>query len=181
MTDQESSYWHHAPPHVFIPDSTYFITAGTVDRAHLFNTSEKRDSLVAQFAADVERAAWQLHAWVFFANHYHFVAFAPEGALPMKRLLQAFHSNSARALNTVDGTPGRKVWHQYRDTRLTFERSYLARMRYVLENPVKHGLVKVSEEYRWGSMRWFLKEGNPGFQKTVLSFNIDRISIDDDY
>jgi hypothetical protein len=39
------------------------------------------------------------------------------------------------------------VWYNFRDTRLTYEKSYLARLNYVYQNAVKHGLVPVANQY----------------------------------
>ena len=59
----------------------------------------------------------------------------------LRDLVREIHSRTAIALNRHDATPGRKVWHNFWDTRLTHERSYFARLNYVHQNPVKHGLV----------------------------------------
>ena len=67
------------------------------------------------------------------------------------------------------------------ETRLTFEKSYLARLNYVIKNPVKHGLVTLAEDYPWCSAGWFSENATSAFQKTVASFRIDRLKIEDDY
>lgn len=95
----------------------------------------------------------------------------------MKRI----HSESARSLNRLDGNEGRQVWFQYWDTRLTFQKSYLARIRYVYENPVHHGVVKVASHYRWSSAAWFERHASRAFLRTVQSFKIDALNLLDDY
>ena len=62
----------------------------------------------------------------------------------MRDLLRELHSLTARDLNQMDGAEGRAVWHNFWDTELTFEKSYLARLNYVHQNPVKHELVPVA-------------------------------------
>src|SRR6266568_1178059 len=60
------------------------------------------------------------------------------------------------ASGTASSVPmGRRVWFQYHDTQLTFEKSYLARLKYVNENPVHHGIVLRATNYGWCSARWF--------------------------
>jgi putative transposase len=66
-------------------------------------------------------------------------------------------------------------------TKLTFERSYLARLNYVHQNPVKHGLVKVANQYPWCSAAWFERTASPAAVKTIYSFKTDKLKIDDDY
>jgi len=184
VTDQGNpSYreWAHAPAHLFVPNSAYIVTAGTYHKAMLFDTAEKRDFLLQSLFKEAERWEWGLQAWAVMANHYHFVAHAPEAAETLKRLITSLHSKTAIWLNKKDGAPGRKVWFQYWDTCLTYQRSYLARLNYVHHNPVKHGLVTDAAEYPWCSMAWFEEKARAGFRKTVLSFKYDRVNVRDDF
>lgn len=177
----ERSSWPHAPDHRFIPKATYMVTAGTYEKVLLFNTPDKRDHLLSLLFEEARRFAWTLTAWAVLGNHYHFVAVAPEDARTLKSLTKRLHSQSAVWLNRLDGSPGRQVWHQYWDTCLSFEKSYLARLHYVHRNPEKHGLVRHAEDYRWCSMAWFLGKAPRQFRKRVLSLKIDRLSVEDPY
>ena len=157
------------------------MTAGTYRKALLFNTPEKRDFLLHTLLDEIAHWGWNLQAWAVLANHYHFVATSPEEPETLKHMLCRTHSKTAVWLNRKDATPGRKVWFQYRDTCLTHEESYRARLRYVHENPVKHGLVALAENYPWCSMAWFMKRAPTGFRRSVLSFKIDALNVDDEY
>ena len=66
-----------------------------------------------------------------------------------------------------------------RDARLTFQKSYLARLKYVHLNAVHHGLVKDAEEYPWRSAAWFARHADGAFHRTVMSFPIDRLNVAD--
>ena len=61
------------------------------------------------------------------------------------------------------------MWHNFRDSRLTYEKSYLARLAYTHRNPVKHGLVPVANQYPWCSAAWFEREATPAQRKTISS------------
>jgi putative transposase len=173
--------WAHGPSHLFVPGAAYFVTCGTYTKARLFNTPDKLDALQDQFFQSASAFGWQLEAWAFMSNHYHFVAQAPSSGQDLDRLIQAFHSKSAIDLNKRDKTPGRVVWYQYRDTCLNFPKSYYARLHYVHRNPVHHGLVGNAENYRWCSMGWFVRLASPGWRKTVSSFKCDKIAVDDEF
>jgi len=74
---------------------------------------------------------WQLEAWAVFSNHYHFVGHAPsdaQDAATLSQMLGVLHTKTGGWINRLDGTPGRQVWHNFWDTRLTYQRSYLARL-----------------------------------------------------
>ena len=173
--------WAHAPSHLFTPNAAYIVTAGTYHKALLFDTAEKRDFLLWSLFDEAERWKWELQAWAVMGNHYHFVAQAPDDAETLKRMIMSLHSRTAIELNKRDGAPGRKVWFQYRDTCVTNERSYFARLNYVHHNPVKHGLTGNAANYRWCSMGWFMRDARSGFRRTVLSFPHDRVKIEDEF
>jgi putative transposase len=99
-----------------------------------------------------------LEAWAIFSNHYHVVGHSPadqDTAKNLSRMLGLLHEKTAKWVNKLDDASARKIWHNYRETRLTYEKSYLARLNYVHQNPVKHGLVPVANQYPWCSARWF--------------------------
>lgn len=81
----------------------------------------------------------------------------------------------------MDNLPGRNVWYRAWDTRLSFEKSYLARLAYVHKNPVKHGLVDNAEDYPYCGAKWFAENANRPFYETVMSFKTDRVNVYDDF
>ncbi len=173
--------WPHAPVHRITEYGVYMVTASTLYRRRLFNTPEALDLLESLLLTLTKQAGWRLEAWAVFSNHYHFVAHDEAGAESLRDLIRKLHSRSAVALNKLQGTPGRRVWFNYWDTRLTYQRSYLARLNYVHQNPVKHGLVQVANQYPWCSAAWFERVASPAQVKTIYSFKIDQVRVRDDF
>ena len=127
---------------------------------------------------------WQLEAWAVFSNHYHWIAHSPPAepdATSLPQMLGILHTKTARWINRLDATPNRPVWHNYWETRLTYQRSYLARLNYVHQNPVKHGLVAVAREYRWCSASWFERTASSAQVKSIYRFKIDQLQVRDDF
>ena len=117
-----------------------------------------------------------------FSNHYHFVAHSPPGtAQTLPGMLGKLHEKTAKWLNRLDNAPGRKVWHNYRETRLTYEKSYLARLNYTHQNAVKHGLVRVASHYPWCSAGWFERSATPAQVKTIYALKTDQLTVPDDF
>ena len=73
------------------------------------------------------------------------------------------------------------MWFNFWDTALTYEKSYLARLAYVHQNAVRHGLVKVANQYRWCSAAWFERSATPAQVKTIYGFKIDQVKLRDEY
>jgi len=167
--------WPHSPPHRFNP-GTFFITAGTYQKQHFFRSAPALDALEeALFASAIEEHCF-LEAWCLLSNHYHLVVQTEDGA-NMQRMIRRFHSLSAKAQNTRDGEKGRQVWFQFRETQLTFERSWLARLRYTHENAVHHGLTELATRYKWCSARWFEETGRPAFVATLRGVRMDLVRV----
>lgn len=158
------------------------VTAGTLQKKMLFAGEERLGALCGGLLKYADQHGWVLQAWAVFPNHYHFIAISPEnGGTGLTAFLREFHSRSARWLNKVDNTLGRTVWHNYWDTHLSFETSYYARLNYVHQNAVKHGLVLSANQYPWCSAGWFAKHATPAFRKTVENFKTDALNVEDDF
>ncbi len=173
--------WPHAPVHRLADNAVYFVTAGTLRKQHFFTTPQKRDLLERHLLSMAQEYGWQLEAWAVFANHYHIVARGNPDSRSLGDLLHDLHGVSAHDLNSLDGVKGRKVWFNFRDTKLTHQFSYLARLNYVHQNPVKHKLVAVAHQYPWCSAAWLERVASPAQIKTIYSFKIDRVKVDDDF
>jgi putative transposase len=173
--------WPHAPLHRLADNVVYFVTAGTLHKQHLFDTPEKRDLLEQHLLTLAKECGWQLEAWAVFANHYHIVARGNPDSRNLGEFLHDLHGVSSRELNKRDGVQGRQVWFNFRDTRLTIQHSYLARLNYVHQNAVKHKLVAVANQYPWCSAVWFERVASPAQVKTICGFKTDRVKVEDDF
>jgi putative transposase len=173
--------WPHAPVHRLDSNGIYMVTAATLNKEHLFADGRRLDLLEHALLSLAKRYQLQLEAWAVFANHYHFVARRNDEEVSLRKFLKHLHANTARELNRLDDKTGRTVWFNFWDTKLTYERSYLARLNYVHQNPVKHGFVPVANQYGWCSAGWFERVASPATVKTVYSFKIDKLNIHDDF
>jgi putative transposase len=176
--------WPHAPEHRLSVRGTYFVSASTYLHEHHFRGKERLAVLHRGLLNVAARFGWQLEAWAVFSNHYHFVGHSPadhDTATNLSQMLSLLHEKTAKWLNRLDGAPARKIWHNFRETRLTYEKSYLARLNYVHQNPVKHRLVSVANHYPWCSARWFERVATPAQVKTLYRFKTDQIKVPDEF
>lgn len=140
--------WPHAPVHAFSETGTYMVTGATLKNALFFKKEEEFDLLQNSLLELAELYHWQLVAWAIFSNHYHFIAKSDEKSASLGKFIKHFHASSAIKLNASHGTSGRKVWYQFWDTKITYQKSYLVRLNYVMQNPVRHKLVPMANQYR---------------------------------
>jgi REP-associated tyrosine transposase len=173
--------WPHSPTHRLSAAGAYMITGGTYRKQAFFGSRERLKFLcetLLDLAADYKL---QLEAWAVFPNHYHFVATSPARIADLRRFIGNLHTMTAKEVNWLDRTPERKVWFQYWDSHITYQKSYLARLNYVHSNAVKHGLVRRPEQYEWCSAGWFQRTAERSFCETVMRIRSEGIRIRDDF
>jgi putative transposase len=178
------NHWPHAPHHYLGDRGAYIVTAGTHHKEHFFPDGPKLKALHDGLLKYAQEAQWQLQAWAIFPNHYHFVATSPkkeDSASSLSDFIAKFHQRSASWVNEIDGQRGRKIWHNFWETHLTYEKSYFARLNYVQCNALHHGLVAKPTDYPYCSASWFERNAPKSFVKTVASFKTDQVHILDDF
>ena len=172
--------WPHSPPHKMIEPGMYMVTAGTYGKTRYFSDPERLNILTSKLIEYATRYNWSLQAWAVLSNHYHFIGFTSDPA-NLKDFISSLHTETVRYVNDLDKTINRKVWYQYWDSRISYQKSYYARLKYVHNNPVHHKLASVAENYPWCSAGWFNIHAEPAFKKTVESFKTDTLNVFDDF
>lgn len=175
------SYWPHAPMHKCTQTGMYIVTAGTYLKKHVINTPEKLSLVQNKLFEIANEFGWQLQAWAIMSNHYHFIARSPEDPSSLKKFVSTLHRVTATEFNKIDGTSQRRVWYNCWDTHLSFQKSYLARLNYVNQNPVKHGVVKNAKDYPWCSASWFENTTPRSFRQSIERFKIDSVNVSDNF
>ena len=181
---EQTPPWPHAPTHQLSGRGTYFITASTYQKAHHFRGSARLRVLQRGLLTVAKKYDWQLEAWAVFSNHYHFIARSPinaDDASSLSDMLSVLHVKTGEWVNKLDKSSGRQVWFNFRETKLTNQRSYLARLNYVHQNAVKHNLVLVANQYPWCSASWFERTASAAIVKSIYRFKTDRVAVPDDF
>ena len=178
--------WPHAPPHRLGRAGVYFLTARAADGCHLLAEDSMKDWFQDTFFSIAADSDWKLEAWAVLSNHYHFIAHIPksktngEEAASLRSAVTKLHSFTTKELNRREGMSGRtRLWQNFRETHLTHQESYLARLNYVHQNAVHHGLVLKGSDWKWCSALRFKKAVTPAWVKTVASFRYDEIARKD--
>ena len=104
-----TNYWPHAPMHAFAEHGIYMVTAGIYKKRCLLASSEKLTLIRDMLFKYAHQYQWKLQAWAIMANHYHFVARSPDNPDSLRLLIARLHEYSAKQLNRIDASPGRKV------------------------------------------------------------------------
>ena len=178
-----TQHWPHAPPHRLSQGGVYFLTARCAEGRHLLADDDMKDWFQETLFAIAKEFEWTLEAWAILSNHYHLIGHSPKGpngAESLREMIRKLHSLTTKELNRRENQAGRtRLWQNFRETCLTHQRSYLARLHYVHQNAVHHKLVAVGSDWKWCSAGAFKKAVTPAWLKTICSFKYDEIAAKD--
>jgi putative transposase len=159
MSDAIFKVAPYNPPHFFVGGTLYMLTASIYAKADLMKSSQRKVEWRDAFHEAARIYRWQIVAWVVLHNHYHAIVRSPENADNLSKFVNSYHKYTARKWNSEDKLRRRKVWWNYWDTCIRSEHDYYNRLRYVLWNSVKHGLVERPEDYDFSNYRDYLNSG----------------------
>jgi REP element-mobilizing transposase RayT len=109
--------------------------------------------------ADLPELLAITHAWVIMPDHLHWLMeLGAEVAL--STLVQGVKSRSAIAVNRVTGGRG-PVWQSgFYDHRVRRHEDLLKQAKYLIDNPIRKGLVDRAEDYPHWWCRWIERSGD---------------------
>jgi putative transposase len=96
-------------------------------------------------------------------------------------MLRTLHVKLSGWINRLDQKPKRQVWFNFWEAKLTFPASYFACLHYTHQNPVKHGLVPIANQYPFCSAAWFERTASPAQVKTIYNIKTDALKIPDEW
>ena len=181
LTRPAVAQWPHAPPHRIFEPGTFMVTGATWQKKLVFQSPCLLCFLQDCLLNTLHEYGCAVQAWAVFPNHYHVVFKTENNVEKVRQAISQIHSLTAAEANRIDGCPGRQVWFQFWDSAITIRSSYFARLRYVHENAVHHGLVRNAVDYPWCSAGWLEQRADPAFRKLLATFGLDRIKVYDEF
>jgi putative transposase len=171
----------HRPPHLYVDDTWYFVTASVVDRVPILTSDAHFNLWAKTFKELIVEFKAKLAAWVILANHYHFL-FLPNHGLDLGKFMKRLNGSTAYQLNALDNTRGRTVWYSYWDICIRGERDFWTRFNYIHYNPVKHGYVQRPEDWLYSSYRQYMSDnGEMWMKECAQEFPILNLFDDDKF
>lgn len=173
--------YKHNPPHLFLPGRLYFITGATYKKTDFLAPAATKKIFLEQLFFYAHKFGWELRFWSVLNNHYHLIAQAPGETCSLSKLIHDLHSFSAKGINAKNRAKGARVWWNYWDSCLTYERSYFARINYIHWNCVKHGLAKSPVAYEFSSYPLYLEKNAGEMKEIETRYPWDKIEVMDDF
>ena len=102
----------HHPPHIYLNNSIYFITARIYQKEKIFNTDQKKKIMFENLWNEFSRIGYKLYSWAILDNHYH-IEFKTKLGKNLGKALNLIHGRTSFEINKLDNTRGRKIFQNY--------------------------------------------------------------------
>jgi REP element-mobilizing transposase RayT len=132
---------------VSTPDSYYAVTTIVAGRRALFRDPASASCLADELSAEAPAIRFFPLAWTIMPDHLHLLL--QIGNPPLDRCMQTLKSRTSRLLGTGP------LWQAgYYDHCLRCDEDLLVQARYILENPVRAGIVERPRDYPYSWSIW---------------------------
>jgi len=139
------------PLRLELPGAIYHVTSRGNERRPIFRSNADRRAFLAFLGQAAKRFGWSITAWVLMTNHFHLVIQTPEPNL--SRGMHWLNGTYAAWFNRQHQRWGHLFGGRFKAFLIEKETYFAEVVRYVVLNPVRAGIVKRPEDYRWSSYR----------------------------
>jgi REP element-mobilizing transposase RayT len=146
---------------LYLPEGSLLeMTARTVQGRKLFRPSlEMSERILGILGRALSMYEAKLHAFVYLSNHHHMLV-TPTRADEAWNLVGYMNRNTALLAKKLTGFDG-VVWERTRLIPVIDDGASIQRLRYILANGVKEGLVASPLDWPGPSSTWALVNGEP--------------------
>lgn len=147
------------PLRIEYPGAFYHVTSRGNEKKDIFKTVADREKFLFYLASACARYGAEIHAYCLMTNHYHLMLETPFGNLSL--VMKYINSSYTTYFNIKSKRVGHLLQGRYKAILVEAD-AYAAELsRYIHLNPVRAGMVKSPEEYRWSSCRFYTEGGEP--------------------
>ncbi len=158
----------------------YHIMLRGIDGRDIFLEDEDRETFLYYLLRAKELEKFKLYGYCLMDNHAHILMKESEElGKSIKRITVGF----VQRHNKKYGRTGHLFQNRYKSETVEDERYLIAVARYIHQNPVKAGLVKNAEDYKWSSYRDYItsyKDGTTQINtELIMSYFATQDSFED--
>ena len=137
-----------APDQIRNASRTFFITTKTTMGKALLQTDRNAALLVDVLRRCVAAKHFILHDFVIMPNHVHLlIELGPD--ISVEKAMQYIKGGYSFRLKNENGYPG-EIWQRgFSEVRILDRMSFRRHKEYIAQNPVKAGLARTAEEFKW--------------------------------
>jgi len=160
-----------------LSDRFFFLTIKLLPKRRRLD--ESQFAVLARCLSTVRaRQQFRLTAWVFLPDHWHVILFPPH-PLTISAAIKSIKLSSDNQLLPFRHETGELWQGRFFDRALRTVKEYWETVEYIHLNPVRRGLARRPEEWRWSSYQEYAGL-NSGEQESRCGLVIDRVTLPTD-
>jgi len=135
--------------HLFVNQPLYFITTCVNDRKPVLTSDSADRILVGEWKRALVRHGWAIGRYVIMPDHVHFFCRSAHSMISLSDFIGKWKQwTSKRIIQMLDVKA--PFWQEgFFDHVLRSDESYGEKWQYVMNNPVRAGLVQNTEEWKY--------------------------------
>lgn len=136
----------------------YHIMIRGNNKKSIFEKTEEKEKFLEIIKKNIAEDKWNLKAYCIMDNHAHLLI--EECDNDISEIMKKANVSYAMFYNKKHNMIGHVFQDRYRSEAVTDDRYLLTVTRYIHQNPMKSGMVKNIEDYKWSSYNEYIKESN---------------------
>ncbi len=143
-----------------IPGVAHHVTQRGNRQQQLFFNDKDRQAYIVMLAEALKSTGTRCLAWCLMDNHVHLML-VPHDRDGLRAPLSSTHTQYAQRINRREEASGHLFQGRFASYPMD-DRHMMFAARYIELNPVKAGLVKTAEDWRWSSARAHIDDRDDG-------------------
>jgi len=137
-------------PRITCPGLPHHVIQRGNNRSAIFFDDKDHHVYLNGLGEAMQKYGCKLHAYVLMTNHVHLLL-TPESESSISQMIQSLGRRYVRYINTAYRRTGTLWEGRFKSSVVQSERYLLTCYRYIELNPVRAGMVKLPQAYRWSS------------------------------
>ena len=134
----------------------YHVMVRGVNQQNIFVDDEDNERFIATLSRYQKEIEYELYAYCLMGNHVHLLM--KEGKETLGNTMRRIGASYVYWYNWQYNRKGHLFQDRYKSEPVQDDTYFLTVLRYIHQNPLKAGLVKKVDEYKWSSFNEYTKE-----------------------
>ena len=143
----------------------YHLIARGNNREYIFNRDIDKGYFLKLLNESRQNMRFKLMGYVLMDNHYHLLV--QTGNVKLQKIMHQINNTYSKYFNAIYERCGHVFQGRYKASVIRNELYLLKVLAYIHQNPVKAGMVKKVEDYKWSSDKFYRRKSD-GFIETKM-------------
>ncbi len=143
----------------------YHVIARGNNREYIFNRDIDKGYFLKLLNESRQNMRFKLMGYVLMDNHYHLLV--QTGDVKLQNIMHQINNKYSKYFNAIYERCGHVFQGRYKASVIRNELYLLKVLAYIHQNPVKAGMVKKVEDYKWSSDKFYRRKSD-GFIETKM-------------